>query len=357
MSSMAGGELAGSSEPRSRALSSESERDNRLRYVGQPGGHVESHFLKANSPDGQRALWVKHTLLIPRAAGGPPLAELWAVAFDQGGRRKCALKRSFPLAALRRCDAPFELALPAGELGHGTARGALEGPPGKLAWSLRYDMPAQPFRPFPWARMYEGRFPRSKSLTPAPDTRLHGWFEAFGERWSIDGWRGAQGHNWGASHAQAYAWVHGNAWWHADDATRTPIEGCWLEALSGRVRLGRLVTPFLTVAALTIAGRTLRFDGLGALTARSITVDARSYTLRLSHGDVRLEAHFSGERESFAGLRYEDPDGSALSCLNAKLAHGELRLAQGKRTVHLRTECAALELGTRAADHGIELLA
>ena len=41
------------------------EADNRLRYAGTQPGHVESHFLKANSPDGQRAIWIKHTLLVP----------------------------------------------------------------------------------------------------------------------------------------------------------------------------------------------------------------------------------------------------------------------------------------------------
>ena len=45
---------------------SESERDNLVRYRPSAAGHVESHFLKANSPDGERALWVKHTLLAPK---------------------------------------------------------------------------------------------------------------------------------------------------------------------------------------------------------------------------------------------------------------------------------------------------
>lgn len=339
----------------STAPESDSERANAVRLSTARGGHVESHFLKANSPDGQRALWIKHTLLVPSGRPDAAVAEVWAIAFAERGRRKCAHKQSFPLAAATLSAAPFAIRTPAAQLAHGRAAGALGEGADRLAWDLRYACPAQAFRPFPLARMYEGRFPRTKSLTPAPDSAFEGWFEAFGERWDLADFRGAQGHNWGASHAHAYAWVHANVWRRERDGA--PAEGVWLEALSGRVRLGPLVTPWLSVAAVCFENTLLRFDRPRALLARTLDVSRTRYAFTLKQGDARLAATFTAEPAQLAGLRYEDPDGAALACLNSKLASGRMQLSFRGRTEILHTDQAALELGTRATDHGIPMLA
>jgi hypothetical protein len=335
-----------------------SEADNALRYAGASpgrerprGGHVESHFLKANSPDGRRALWVKHTLLVPTKPDADPVAELWAIAFDERGRRKLAQKATYPISAARFSEAPFSFTLPAAELRHGAARGAL----GELAWDLRYAAATPSFRPFGLPGMYTGAFPRSKSLTPIPDTCVFGSFSAFGERWQLDGWRGAQGHNWGKSHAHAYAWTHGNAWSLTPGGP--PLPGVWLEALSGRVRLGPIVTPWLSVAGVHYAGRLFRFDRAAAILSRAIAIDTRRYHFTLRQHGVTLRAELEAEREQFAGLRYVDPDGRSLACLNSKLARGRLTLSYDGVSVVLHTEQAALELGTRRAGHQIALLA
>src|SRR5262245_10052920 len=112
---------------------------NRLRYARGAAGHVESHFLKANSPDGERALWIKHTLLVPRADAGTAVAEVWAVAFAERGARKLAVKRSFPLGELQEL-APFGWRVSCAELAGTRARGELDG----LAWELELEPQAPP---------------------------------------------------------------------------------------------------------------------------------------------------------------------------------------------------------------------
>lgn len=333
-----------------------SERDNALRYTGHEDGHVESHFLKANAPDGSRALWLKHTVLVPRARPEAAVAEVWAVGFVRGagGTRKLAVKQSYPLAALQSQRSPFILRLPEAELGHGRARGRATSPSARAEWDLRYACPSSGFHPFPSARMYSGPFPRSKTLTPVPSTRMHGVFSIGDQRFAVDGWPAAQGHNWGKSHAHAYAWVHGNVF---RDARGVPVDDVWLEALSGRVRVGPLLTPWLSVAAVSIAGQVTRFDGARAMLSRSVEVSARGYALSLAQGDARLVARFRAETSELAGLRYEDPDGSALACLNSKLAHAELELTVGSQRRSYTSDQLALELGTRRTDHGVSMLA
>lgn len=326
-----------------------SDRDNAVRTERTPGqGHVESHFLKANSPDGTRAIWIKHTSFVPRGQA-PALAELWAIAFADGGRKKRARKRSFPLSALQLQAAPFRLRVPDGELTSDRAVGKLD----DLAWELGFASRAPSFHPFPLEAMYRGPFPRSKSLTPCPDARMSGWFEAFGERWQLDGWRGAQGHNWGPSHAHAYAWAHSNAL--SLEPGGPALEGAWVEALTGKTLLGRVLTPWLSVAGIAYEGRVHRFAGPRAIFSRQVTIDPSKYRFELVRPGARLRAEFAADPQQFVGLRYHDPDGSMLACLNSKLARGTLTLERQGRQRVLYTHQAALEIGTRAPDHGIEL--
>jgi hypothetical protein len=330
-------------------MSTPSELANHALYrPGQREGHVESHFLKGNSPDGKRALWLKCTLLVP-SNGAEPVAELWAIAFDRdhpGGPR--ANKRTYPIAHAQLRTAPFSLQLPDGELRHGAARGELgfdgRGGP-RLRWDVRFGCPEHEFRPFPSPRMYSGAFPRTKTLTPVPDTTLDGFFEVDGERWEVTGFAPAQ---------HAYAWAHANA--------LCPLPGSascqrvWLEVISGRVRLGPLLTPWLTTAAIAIDGELFRFDGPRALLSRSIQCDARSFAFTLRRRDATLKARLWADDAQLAGLCYRDPDGQELACLNSKLAHAQVSLTVRGRTWSLQTDQAALELGTRRTDHGVKLL-
>lgn len=318
--------------------------DNALRTPEAGQDHVESHFLKANSADGTRALWIKFTSLLPQR-----VAELWAIAFAERGAKILARKHTFPLAALRYEAEPFRLELPEGALTADSCEGDL----GDLRWQLRYHARAAGFRPFPLALMYRGAFPRSKSLTPNPDARFEGWFEAFGQRWEVGAWRGCQGHNWGRSHAHAYAWVHSNAL--CETPGGAPLDGAWLELLTGRVRLGPTVLPFMTVAGIALEGVIHRLAGPRALLASKVSLDARSLRFCAQHGRDRLVGELTAEH--FAGLRYQDPDGDTLACLNSKLARGRFTFEHAGRRRVLHTHQAALEIGTRTHDHGVAMIA
>ena len=330
------------------------DADNALRYPGRWPGHVESHFIKANSADGERAIWIKHTVLAPSARLGGTVAELWAIAFADRGRRKLAAKRTFRISELRARASPFSLQLPCAELRTGHARGEITRPDAALAWDITFEPRAPAFRPFALERMYRSSFPRSKTLTPIPDAIARGTFRAADETWDLSGWRIAQGHNWGTSHAHAYAWVHANHW--TIEGQPAPLEDTWFESLSGQVELGPVHTPWLSTAGFSLGGALHRFDHWRALTARAVEIDARSYRFELAQDGRRVRGEFHGEAEQFAGLRYEDPDGGVLSCLNSKLARGSLRFLQSGRELVLHTSQAALEIGTRATGHGIEML-
>ncbi len=168
--------------------------------------HVESYFLKVNDPNGERALWVKATIL--SAYGKDPIAESWAIAFERG-RAPVATKSTVAFADAAFADREIDIEVDGLTL---TRRHARMQTGEDLAFDLALEDRSAPFIFYPHARMYEGKFPSSKITSPMPDLTARGTIRVRGEEWNVDGWRGLLGHNWGRSHALAYAWGHCNVW-------------------------------------------------------------------------------------------------------------------------------------------------
>lgn len=350
-----------------------------------PGkGHLESTFVKLNDPTGKRALWVKWTLFAPteRASGGPPhergrtVAESWAIAFDrvpddappasyrQGRRpgegaplRHVAVKRTVALeeATLARtrpyriewAGGAFDGRRLVGEIEHGAAR-------------IRFDLELEardpsPLVHFPFPSMYAGRFPKSKLVSPIFDAVARGEVEIVrkeGRRtWEVDGWPAMEGHNWGVGHADLYAWAHVNAWNEPEG------RGVVFEGFSGKVRVGRVTTPLVTLLALRHKG--VRYEARGVLDlarTRGGIHDHRRWTFETLQGGARIEGEIVLDPEDTVGLYYPNPTGEMTYCLNSKIARARLRFAPpGRAPLELTSDAAALEIGTHEPRHGIRM--
>ncbi|MBI2391119.1 MAG: hypothetical protein HYV09_16120 [Deltaproteobacteria bacterium] len=347
-------------------------------------GHVESTFIKLNDPDAPRALWVKMTLFAPttKTSGGPPfergrtVAEAWAIAFDRtaealpppsyrepgveappGPSRHVAAKQTVAIEAATITRArPFRLAVAGvqfdgkrlqGEVVHGHAR-------------IQFDLALQPrdlapFVPFPLPAMYRGAFPKSKLVSPIFDARADGevTIERAGatRRWDVRQWPAMQGHNWGVGHADLYAWAHVNCW--NEPEGRDVV----LEGFSGRVRIGRLHTPLITIVGLRHRG--VRYEARLAgelLRARGKIERLRRWTFRARQADATIEGEIELRDDDTVGLYYPNPNGEMTYCLNSKIARANVRFApRGRAPIHLTSDAAALEIGTHDASHGIRM--
>jgi hypothetical protein len=326
------------------------EPDNAPRFRPEVGrGHVESYFLKANSRGGRRAIWIKHTVRIPAGRPEDAVAEVWAVAFHRGDPAfPVAVKASSPLASARFRASPFRAEHEHGILESGRARGEIESQGHTIGWSLEFDPTGPTHYPYPLASMYTGAFPRTKSLTPVPDTGVLGAVEVDGQRWVLGGWRGMQGHNWGPEHTPAYAWLHCNSWEGGEEG--------FLEGMSGRVRVGPVLSPWISAFALHLDGRTHRFDGPRTLLGADVDVEPCRFRFRARAPGAELTGVVVARKEETAGLVYENPDGSRVYCLNSKIASGRFALRrEGRAPLELRSRQVALEVGTQRVDHGVKI--
>ena len=330
---------------------------NAVRFDPSSGrDHVESYFIKLNDPSGDRALWLKATILASGRDPARALAEGWAIAFDRrgGSRRHVAVKHALPYSSAsfsrEGLDIRWELANANDRMriGPDHTEGSVSRGGDRVAWDLRFSGDLGPIFPLPYEAMYAPGAPNAKTLTPHPDLRFEGEVTAFGERWAIDGWRGMQGHNWGRQHTYRYAWCHANVW--EEDPAFV------LEGLSASIKLGPVVTPLLTLVCVRHRGVRYDFNGLLDVARAKAEVTLRRWVFSASSRYGKIEGTVEADTGDMVGLYYANPDGSMSYCLNSKLSRARVRFeALGRPPLVLTSRAAALEMGTRDAGHGVPM--
>ncbi|HEY1954719.1 MAG TPA: tocopherol cyclase family protein [Polyangiaceae bacterium] len=305
-------------------------------------GHVESWFLKINDPRGERALWVKATIL--SRLFGSAVAESWAIAFERG-KPPFARKATVAFEDARFSRTAVDVELPTLLLSRERARGEHDG----IAFDLALSDDAPPLLLYP-RRMYETPFPTTKLVSPMANLVARGSVRAFGETWNVEGWRGMLGHNWGRAHTFAYAWAHCNVW---DEDVDLVFEGA-----SGRVRLGPALLPLRTTVVVRLNGETHALNHVSEILRNDASLTFRRWRFSARGPTLSVRGELFAETEDMAGLHYENPDGTMTYCLNSKLASARLALApQGGLPIVVSSRAAALEIGTRERAHGVRMIA
>lgn len=330
------------------------EDDNAVRWKrGDTGGHVESFFLKANHRESDRAFWLKFTLYIP-VGGEGAVGEVWAILFD-GEAGHLAAKATYPVSDVTLRSGGVGLRVGGCSLAPGETRGELAAADGTMfRWDLRFDGARAPLRPFPFDWMYTASLPKSKSLTPSSDASYDGFVEAGDRRYEVAGWPGMQGHNWGKNHAERYAWAHCNVF---EDPEGQPVDAVF-EGFSAKVKLGPVVTPFLTIAMLSFRGRLLAFNRPLEWLRATTEVTYTGWTFSVRRGEHRLHGRLWTPAEQMVGLTYYNPTGDYTHCLNSKIASAELVLSRGEETLArlFSPRKAALEVTVREPDHPVKMV-
>jgi hypothetical protein len=287
-------------------------------------GHYESFYVKAAHPSEPRAVWIRHTIF--KAPGGRPVGSLWCTLFDASWERPVAFKTSIP-----------EPDVPVGEYvrigGAAFAPGVVAGP----HWSLTFEGGAESFPYLPRSWMYTAKLPRTKAESLYPAARFSGEVSLGGRAVSLDGWPGMIGHNWGAEHAERWIWLH----------------GAGLDAILGRVRVGRWTLPWLGNGFVELDGVRHRIGGLER--ARSTHVDEQVDRLRFSlkgAGGLVVDGELEAPRPTLVGWVYSDPGGGSHNVVHSSIA--DLRLTVGGRVLEQRGG-ATYELGMREVPDGVPI--
>lgn len=273
-------------------------------------------------------MWLRVTSLTGRGGGQPPVAEAWCMLFDGLAHRKFAARRTFPLADLEVVDDPPILGLGSFAMrtdpDQGLCRGEIASLSERVSFELVYRrVPGKlgdPLCMLPFHAMVDAGIPKNKLVSPAPVATFGGvvrWGEA---TWDLSGWPGMQGHNWGPEHAHGYAWGHcifpgadGKPW-------------AMVEAATGRVTIGPVTTPELSLMCVRVGEVEHRFDRIVDLWNQWPSIDYPRWTLKMIGPTARAWLAMDSKPAQNACLAYESPGGRLSHCLNSKLASAHLRL-------------------------------
>ncbi|MEM9192677.1 MAG: hypothetical protein AAGF12_26120 [Myxococcota bacterium] len=287
---------------------------NQTRYRrGQPHGHYESFFVRANHPVQPLGFWIRYTLFSPAGAPERAIGERWAMFFDGMTGDHAAAKDELPLRQCMFDAGGFAIRIGSAWLDDRSLAGQAKGRD-VLRWNLRYGSGHTPLFLLP-RRLYDGPLPKAKALVGQPGARFDGELVVNGRRIDIRGWRGSQNHNWGSEHTARYAWGQVVGFDDAPDA--------FLEVATAKLRMGRRSTS-LTPMVLRLEGEEHRLNGIGR--ALNSTGRYRPFAWDFCAEDrrVSIAGTISATREDFLALRYYDPPGGLKYCLNTKIANCEL---------------------------------
>jgi len=325
--------------------------ENAARYrPGDPTGHYESYFLRANHPTRPLAFWIRYTVFSP--AGRPEAAEgeLWAIVFDGETRQCVAVKRELPIADCRFTGSVS----PDVQIGDAVLRGdAASGDAASgghaVTWRLGVRGGSPPLLLLPPA-LYAARLPRAKSLVPRPLAVFDGEIVVDRRRLEVAAWVGSQNHNWGSRHTDHYAWGQVAGFDGHPDT--------FLEVATARLRLGPLWTPPMTPLVLRHAGREHRLNATRRTLLARTTLSYFTWSFATRNDEVAIEGTIEAPRWAMVGLRYRNPPGGEKHCLNTKIARCTLavrdRRTDASETLHTGDR-AAFEILTDDHDHGVAL--
>jgi hypothetical protein len=278
-------------------------RDAYERHLARDApGLYESHYLKANSPDGAEAFWIKHNMLVPRQ--GPGIAEFWLIWFRRDEPPK-VWKREVPMTELTLRGDAIGLVGDRFRLDPAGCEGAI----GNASWRFAFSGGLAPMFHFASPAMYRGGFPRKKLMTPVPNLRFDGEIALGSRTVRVASWLGLRGHNWGSEHAHTYVYGSCNQW--DDGAADRAVDG-----FTARVAIRGVLSPRLSTLVYRGEGEQVDRNRVRHWLARGVVFEPSRW--RLAYRG--LELVMEGRDGEYAGLRYRHPQGRESYCYNTKLA-------------------------------------
>jgi hypothetical protein len=324
---------------------------NFTRYHGQPQGHYESFFQRANHPTRPLAFWIRYTIFSPKGRPHDALGELWAIFFNGETGSHVAVKKEAPMQQCTFRPAEFFVEINDAQLKPGQLHGSAGTGQNTITWDLSFRSDAPPLLLLP-LRLYETALPSAKSLVSAPIATYQGHLTVNGETIDVADWVGSQNHNWGSKHTDRYAW--------GQVAGFDTHPESFLEVATARLKLGPLWTPPITLIVLRHNGKEIALNSLPQSVKAKGAFDYFTWKFASATQEVAVTGTISAPREAFVGLNYYNPPGGNKHCLNTKLASCELRLKDrqsNEEEVLSTVHRAAFEILTDDRDHGVEIRA
>ncbi|MGZ3609814.1 MAG: hypothetical protein ACXVBU_07090 [Ktedonobacteraceae bacterium] len=262
-----------------------------------------------------------------------------------------AVKQEVPFRQCTFSSTAFFVEISNAQLKPGELHGVVSTRDRSFAWDLTYAGNAKSLLFLP-LNLYKTRLPSAKSLVSAPMATFNGSLTVNDETVEIVNWIGSQNHNWGTKHTDLYAW--------GQVAGFDSHPHSFLEVATARLKIGPLLTPYITLAILRHNGQEFALNSLFQSLRAKGSFKYFSWNIKSETKEIGLEGLISAPPEAFVGLNYYNPPGGNKHCLNTKIASCQLILKDkrtGKQEILVTNSRAAFEILTDDRNHGIVMQA
>ncbi len=277
----------------------------------------EVWYLKLNEPAQNRALWLRFTLLLSKN-GYKKISEVWGIFFqkkENGEILKTALKQTFPLACFKGENNKIQIQ--ESFLTDHHTQGMIEAKGQHLKWNLEIkSLNGECFDLVPKTLSKTGVI-KNKALTVHENLSFSGTCLVNGESYSWEQSPGMQAHLAGSKNGHSWVWSHCN---YFLDEKGQPAQVVF-EGLSARAKLlCGVPSPKLSTFYFNYQDKAYHLNSLwSAIRSRSQS-ELSEWNFEAESPPFTFKGQIKAELKSFAGITYEDTDGSLLYCSNSKLS-------------------------------------
>lgn len=330
----------------------------RFRVDAPPPAWQEVWYLKLNEPAAGRALWLRFTVLCGAAA--KRVAEVWAISFDRGSGmlQHAAGKATHPLAEFRT-----ERAVPGAVLFHiagchfgdGHTAGDFTAHGHRFRWDLSFTRRSEGTFDFVPDILRRVGMVKNYAVTVYEDLEYTGWTEVDGRRSEWAAAPGMQGHLAGARNGHSWCWGHCNTFVDASGAAA----GIVWDGLCGRGRRGAEgASRALSTHYVHYQGEDHFMNGLWQAVRCKSAYSHGGWEFTARSGPLAFHGKITAKLGEYAGVTYEDTDGTHLYCANSKISTMTLEvLRNGKPEARFEANrSAAFEVVQRTPPEGVPLL-
>jgi len=284
-------------------------------------GFHEGWFLKLNDRSGTQALWLRFTTLVTHN-GFQRIAETWAVFFQRAPGReitKSALRQRYPISAFSRDPSAIDSSVRVADclLSRNGSRGSVQFKGRAIQWDLRLQDVHEKSICFVPESLKRLGIIKNDYWTLSENLHANGTVTVDGTVYEFKDSTAMLAHISGPKSGHSWVWGQANSFVD-DKGQAVPFV---FEGITAKSRLpGSLNSPRMSSFYFFYRGQHYQFssvwDALHLKSKSTIT----EWNFQADRGDLSFRGTVKAEHKDFAGLTYEDTDGSLLYCANSKLS-------------------------------------
>ena len=244
-------------------------------------------------------MWIRHT--VHKRPGEPMTASVWFTVFDAEADAPIATKITVPEAELSAPGGGY-ITVDGATFAPGAAQGRVDTDALSATWDLTYEDANDPFKHLPYDFLYGAPLPKTKFLSPYPDTRYSGTVTVGDRVIELDGWPGMVGHNWGAEHAERWVWIQASELEGVGTA-----KPCWFDMAVGRIKIGPWTTPWVGNGMLYLDGERHRLGGFDRVRGTKVSEKPTSCDFGLTGKGISVSGRVSSEPQELRRLGLRRP--------------------------------------------------